>query len=58
MNRGTGNVRQSLIIGVTEWLFTVFVGYRSEGVIFYIRFLVLLPLLLYLFIIGVQAAFD
>lgn len=58
MNRDTGNFRQSFILVVTEWLFTVFVGRRSEGAIFYIRFLVLLPLLLYLFVVGAQAAFG
>jgi len=46
------------VLYLTEWLFTIFVGQRSDGTIFYIRFLVLLPLLLYLFIVGAQAAFG
>ncbi|MCB0190733.1 MAG: hypothetical protein KDJ65_02205 [Anaerolineae bacterium] len=56
MNRDTGDFQQPILLSMTEWLFTVFVGRRSEGVIFYVRFFVLLPLLILLFTKGVQAA--
>ncbi|MCB0208435.1 MAG: hypothetical protein KDJ52_03880 [Anaerolineae bacterium] len=56
MNRDTGNVHQTIVLSVTEWLFTVFVGHRSEGIIFYVRFFILLPLLILLFYMGVQTA--
>jgi hypothetical protein len=43
------------LLRLTEMMFAVFVGHRSEGFIFFVRFLILLPLLLLLFAQGVKA---
>ncbi len=51
--RGKGDT--PWLLHLTELMFSVFVGHKNEGVIFFVRFLILLPLLLLLFAKGVNA---
>ena len=51
--RGKQSAR--LLLRLTDIMFAVFVGHKSDGHIFFVRFLVLLPLLLLLFVKGVNA---
>jgi hypothetical protein len=56
MYKTTSSTPHSTFVRLTDRLFSLFVGRSQTGGAFFIRFFVLLPILLFLFMIGVQLA--